>query len=189
MRKAVSVAVVAVALVSIPGAGSAAAASSWFHIEVREAEEDQKVEVNLLLGLVERAAGMIPRDLRHRGRVHIDGSRFDRHDLERLREAVAELGPGEATTLRIDRRDVEVSRSGSEIRLHAEAARRYQDDFEVRMPFEVMEAFLGDEEGELDLVAGLKALERHGRSGPIHVEDDDGSSRARIWIDDSPTPR
>ena len=184
MRRAVLV-----ALVLILGVGSEATASAWFHIEVRDIDDDERLEVNLPLGLVEKAAGMIPRNLRHRSRVRMYGSQFDRDDLERLREAVAELAPGEVTTVRLDRRDVEVSRSGSEIRLSAEAERRYEDDFEIRMPFDVMEAFLGDDENELDLVAGLKALRLHGGEGLIHVEDDDGTSRARIWIDDSPEPR
>ena len=119
------------------------------------------------MGLVELAAGMIPRNLRRRSRVHMYGSHFDRNDLERLREAVAGLAPGEVTTVRLDRRDVEVSRSGSEIRLSAEAERRCEDDFEIRMPFDVMEAFLGDDENELDLVAGLKALRLHGGEGRV----------------------
>jgi len=53
----------------------------------------------------------------------------------------------------------------------------------VRFPLAVVDALFSGEPGELDLLAAVEALSRHGQGGDL-VRVNDGDTKVRIWIDD-----
>lgn len=171
------------ALVLVLVASSGAAGERFFHLRV-VSDDGERVTINLPMRLVERGVAMAPRDLRWHGHVDLDCGRLDWEDLRALRDASRRLGPGQSVEVRLGRRRTEVSRQGSTVRIEAPARHWYEEDVEASVPFEVLDALVGGRRNELDLAAGLRALERHDAGWTLHVEDESGTTRARMWVDD-----
>ena len=68
-----------------------------------------------------------------------------------------------------------------------ERGRRSTEKVRVRMPLAVVDALVGDDAGELDLVAALKALGEYEGDPLVDIESDDSS--VRVWIDSSEVGR
>lgn len=163
----------------------AVASDLFLHIEVRDLDGESRAQINLPVGMVDKGLAMMPRSVRVDGQITVAGMRLSRSDLERLHGAVRGLRPGESDTLRMGGRRVEVSRRDGQVTLDVPARRPWQDDVRMRMPLPVLQALLGGAADTLDLAAGIHEMARH-EGGSIRIADRDGSSEARLWIDDRP---
>lgn len=163
----------------VAGAASAAAADRglWLHVRVDEAD-GAKVTVNLPLALIEKALPMIPGDAA--GRL-----RFDHHDIdgdvEDLRAIWAEVRASPDMTF------VTVEEDGEKVRVwkaagyvFVEVRERHGDgEVDVRLPVEVVDAFLAGD--EFDFQAAVRALVDHGGGDFVEVRDDE--DHVRVWVD------
>ena len=170
-------------LIPLLAAGPAAGESQWFHVEVHDRSDRERVEVHLPLGMVEKVLAMTPRRLRVGGFLTIDGVRFGGRDLAEMVDAARSLESGESTRIRVDFRRVEITRDGAAVHVRAPSRWWGQREVEVRMPLEVMAAFAGSRGRELDLVGGLEAMARHPEGGVVTVQDRAGTTEARLWVD------
>lgn len=171
----------ALCLLALP----ATAQQRFFHIEIEAQEDGEQVSINLPLGLVQKGIDLAPDSVRWRSHVHLAGGHFEWEDLRELRDVAQRLGSDGNTTVRIDRRQVQVTRQGNEVRIMVPARRWRADDVETTVPYAVLDALVSGQRYELDLAAALEALARHERGWTLRVEDRDGSTRARMWVDDS----
>jgi len=152
----------------------------WLHINVHEGTGG-RVNVNLPISVVEKAAALIPDDARHSGRLRLDHHDMSAAELRDLWRAVKD-GP-DATYVTVDERDgkVRVAKSGGYLLIRADdpAPRRSQVD--VRMPVAVVEALLAGSGDDLDVGAAVAALARQGEGELVTVNDD--KDTVRIWVD------
>ena len=109
---------------------------------------------------------------------------FDLEGLD-LRELVLAFRDGPDTDfVRIQERDesVRVAKEGDYLIILAEEDGLHdRETVNIRLPFPVLEALVGTDGEELDLLAGLQALREFEGEELVTVESDD--ERVRIWID------
>ncbi len=161
--------------------GAAGADSDlWLHVRVSE-RDDVKVAVNLPFRLLDRALPMIDVD------GHISENAVDignrRLSYSEMRELWLELRDGP------DMEFVTVEEKDESVRVWKEdgfffvRVRDRQDDVDVRMPLEVVDALLG-REGAFDFEAALRALAEQGEGELVTVQGGDES--VRVWVDRAP---
>lgn len=163
-------------------ATSLAAASSgrWLHVRVDEqGYGDSNVRVNIPLDLVEAILPTIQTDELSNGIIQLDDADLEGIDLPELLRALQDAPDADFVTVKEKDSTVRVSKEGGFLLVNAD------DDGEkvrVRMPLEVVDALIGSREGEIDLLAGLRALADYG-GDLVTVESDD--TTVRVWIDSS----
>lgn len=162
--------------------GVVSAGERWLHVRIQESGyDDDSISINVPLRMVEALVPKIEtRELRH-GRFRWNGDRpYDGIDLHELLLAVRDAPDSEFVTLRSRDESVRVAKENGLLLIHVDE--NHGDRVRVRVPIEVIEAMLDGNRGELDLVAGLRALAEHDIGDLVVVESDDNST-VRIWID------
>jgi len=159
----------------------------WLHVNVHEADGG-RVNVNLPMSVVAKAAAFLPDDAQHTGRVRLGDRDMSAADLREIWRAVKN-GP-DATYVTVDEKDgrVRVAKSGSYLLIRSDgtasrhSARGDQaSQVDVRIPVAVVEALLSAGGDQLDVGAAIQALARQGNGELVTVNGDDDT--VRIWID------
>jgi hypothetical protein len=172
-------AILACLAISCLAAGPVAAADErWFHVVVDGGgRHEERVRVNLPFSLVERVLPRIETKELRREEVSIGGSRLSREDVEAILAAARTAADGEPLAAdRLDE-DVRVSKEGEYLRVRANED---DDVADARVPLSVLDALYG-RKGELDLLAAVRALEKHADGVAVTLEE--SGSTVRIWID------
>ena len=167
-------------------------ADKWLHVRVIEdGEKGESVRVNVPLSLAEAILPALKvRDRIDGGRVKIRHGHhdFDEIDFRAAFEAVKKAPDGEFVTVQKGRdEEVKVSKQGGYLLVTVrDENTRYKGDkraerVDVKVPMTVAEALFGGQKDELDLLAAVRALARHGDTQLVAVED--GRTTVRVWVD------
>lgn len=160
----------------------------WLHVRVIESgESGETVRVNVPLALAEAILPSIK--VRHldKGKVKIQ-DHFRNHiedvDFRAILDAVKKAQDGEFVTVESRKDNVRVAKRGGymivEVReLDKDGKQREKAD--IKVPMTVVEALLSGGEDELDILAAIRALSRHGDTELVSVED--SKTTVRVWID------
>ncbi len=157
--------------------GVATASDLWLHVKVLE-HQGAKVTVNLPIALVEKASAFMPK--KHMRHIRFDHGHLDA-DVEDLRELWQEVrnSPDMTfVTVEEDHENVRVWKQSGY--LYVEVRDGDDEQVDVKVPLEVVDAFLSGE--EVDFRAAVQALVDHGQGQFVEVRDDDDS--VRVWVDD-----
>ena len=178
-----------IGLLSVPFAG---AADKWLHVRVDEGGEHgkgEKVSVNIPLSVVSRMLPLISVDELQHGKLNLDvGDDLEGIDLGELADALRDSPDADFVTVESDDETVRIRKEGDFIIVRAEErGRRSNETVRVRMPLAVVDALVGDDPHELDLVAALDALGEYDGDPLVDIQSDDSS--VRVWIDSSDTGR
>ncbi len=157
---------------------SQAGEEQWLHVRVTDG--DEKVSVNLPLDLIESVLEHVDCDEFSGGAVHIEDQEFDKKLLSSIVDAAKKSKDGNFVVVESDDEQIRVRKQGQEIRVEVEEG---DESVLVRIPLKVAEALMGGGEDELDLVAGLRELSKHGGSTLVTVEGD--GEQVRVWVDSS----
>jgi len=185
MRRATAVLAAGI-LAAAGGMAWARPADLWLHIRVEErAGRPETVRVNVPLTLLESVAPVLEDmdvDMDH---LRINDKDVDAAQMRRILEAVRKSSDAELVTIESMEDHIVVSKSGEVLLVTV----RDDDDkrAEIRIPIAVMDALLSAPDGRLNIVAAVKALGERGRGELVAVTD--GTSRVRIWIDDTSASR
>lgn len=171
------------------------ASDQWLHIRVEEGEHgEEKVNVNIPLGVIEAMLPMISVDELDRGKISLGDVDLDEIDIDdfdmdgiNLRELVLAFADGpDADFVRIKERDesVRVAKEGDYLIVLVEEEGRYRPEtVNIRLPFPVLEAMVQADDETIDLIAGMRALREFEGEELVRIESDD--ELVRIWIDSS----
>jgi len=165
--------------------GVALASDQWLHVRVEEhGRGAERVHLNIPLSVVEAMLPHLEIDDLDRGTLRVDPSDLDLDGLD-LKEIVTAMSEGpdaDYVTVNKDDEHVRVSKKGGYVVVVAEDRGCCGNErVNVRIPLAVVDALVGDGRGELDLLAGLRALSAFEGEELVKVESDDES--IRIWID------
>jgi len=164
-------------------AGPALAGERWLHVRVEGYDRASDwVNVNVPLSMVEALLPAIETDEFRGGRVRIDDMDIEGFDLIQMLEALREAPDAEFVTVRSDDELIRVAKENGFLKVTVDG---HRERVRVMMPMEVVEALIGTGNGELDILAALRALGDHYDGDLVTVEGDDGT--VRIWIDDNDT--
>ena len=155
----------------------------WLHVRVDNQEaKGELVRINLPLSFAEKVLPTIKHDKLRNGKITVDQA--NGVDLRALLEAVRTTKDGEFITVQGTTGDVRVAKQGGYLLVHArENKDGSKKRVEVRVPLTVVDALLSAGNNELDLVAGLRALQ--GDTELVTVKDE--KSTVRIWLDSRST--
>jgi hypothetical protein len=187
MLKTHRIVLITLALAVIAGP---AMADSWLHVRVEDRGPDgEQVEVNIPLTVVEAVLPSITIDDLHKGHFDLDDLDLGDADLDGLdlRAILTELRDSpdmNFVTVRSDDESVRVAKEGDYLIVRVEE--RSANDTEnvrVTIPLKVVEALIQNDDNDLDLIAGLRALSEFEGEDLVRVESDDET--IRVWIDSS----
>jgi len=162
----------------------AGTAGRWLHIRVTDTGGyGENVNVNVPLDMIAAFLPMIETDEMRGGKIRIDSDWADEDfrgiDLRKVLEALRDSPDTDFVTVRSNDENVRVSKEGGFIHVLAED-RNDSERVRVKVPLAVMEALIGNDPYELDLMAALDALADF-EGDLVTVESDD--EHVRIWID------
>jgi hypothetical protein len=159
----------------------AAKEDPWLHVAIDGGSDAERVRVNLPLSFVEVVLPRIEagelRDELGRDGIRIGGSELSREDVAAILAAARTAPDGQI--LAADRLDesVRIAKQGDVLTVRAQED---EEIVEARIPLSVLEALFSGED-DLDLLAAVRALEKHAEG--VRVEVEGGGETVRVWID------
>ncbi len=191
-----AVAALAIALLSAAAASAQSTAATqdrWLHVRVTESgEKNENVRVNLPLALAEAILPTLKINHLDGGRVKIDHHhRIHDVDFRAIWEAVRKSPDGEFVTVQSTKDNVRVAKQAGYMIVHVteekDATNKDPETrVDVKVPLTVVEALMsGANKDELDLLAGIRALAKHGDAELVTVKD--RKTTVRVWVDSKST--
>jgi hypothetical protein len=150
----------------------------------------ERVNVNIPLSVVEQMLPLISVDELQQGKLLLDEVDDDLEgiDLRELAAALRDAPDADFVTVESDDEHVRIAKEGEFLVVRAEDRGRHSgESVRVRVPLAVVDALVGGDPHELDLVAALRVLGEYEGDPLVDVESDDSS--VRIWIDSSENGR
>jgi hypothetical protein len=187
-RQWLACAILGCLLLVVPAAG---AAEKWLHVRVVEDGGDgETVNVNIPLSLVERMLPLISVDELQAGKLRLDAldEELGQIDLRELAAALRDAPDADYLTIQGKDEKLRVAKEGEFLVINAdERGRGSAETVRVRIPLAVVDAMVGSDPNELDLVAALQVLSEYDDAPLVDVQSDDSS--VQVWIDSSETGR
>ena len=160
----------------------AAPQERWLHVKVEERSgKGEVVKVNVPLSLAEKLLPLIDSDDLKGGKVKIHGCHHGDIDLPGILAAVRDAQDGEYVTVEGGDEDVRVAKQNGLLLITVRGKRGDHEKVEVRVPMSIAESISGAENGEIDLLSMIRALQAHGDMQLVSVESD--HETVGVWID------
>lgn len=167
----------------------------WLHVRVVENNGDgETVRVNVPLALAEAILPTIKLNKMHGGRLKFHGHHdWDNNiDFRAAFDAVKNAPDGEFVSVHKGKNEeVRVSKEKGYLLVAVRDDKTRRDGtkrvekVDVKVPMSVAEALFSGPKDELDVLAAIRALARHGDMQLVAVED--GKTTVRVWIDSKNT--
>jgi hypothetical protein len=183
---------------------SGSTADRWLHVRVvddgKDGDKGETVRVNVPLALAEAILPAIKVDRLTNGKVRIDHHhKIEEIDLRAIYDAVRNSPDGEFVTVQSTRENVRVAKQGGYLLVNVtenerparstkegeKVSARAEKKVDVKVPISVVEALLSGGTNELDILAAVRALARHGDHELVSVRD--GRQTVRVWVDSRST--
>ena len=159
---------------------SLASADRWLHVRVVEnGSHGENVSVNIPLQLVEAILPSIQTDEFRHGRLHWQPEEIEGIDLHAVLKALRDAPDAEYVTVEGDDEKVRIAKEDGMLVIRAEE--KGGERVRVTLPLSIVDAMIGEDPHEIDLIAGLRALADYTEGDLVTVESDD--THVRIWID------
>ena len=157
----------------------------YLHVRVNNPMTHESVRVNVPLSLAEAVIPAIDHNQLHKGKVrlgHIDANGVN---LKQLMEALKTAPEGEFVTVQENEEDVRVAKEHNQLVVHVvdKGQKKAKENVDVTIPWSVAQALASniDDDNQLNIVAGIKALEEAGDVTLVSVAD--GDETVRVWVD------
>jgi len=159
----------------------------WLHVRVESVEgKGELVRVNMPLSLAEKLLPAVRNERLRDGKITIGDSRMNGVDLRAVLEAVRTTRDGEFVTVQSNDNDVKVVKKDGYLYVHAREKNDAKDTrVEIKVPMIVVDALLSSGTNELDVLAAVRALSKHGDAELVTVKDN--KQTVRIWLDSKNT--
>jgi hypothetical protein len=175
-------------------ATSVVAASNvrYLHVRVSNPANHELVRVNLPLTLAEKVIPAINHGELRDGKVHISNFTADNVNVRAILNALKTAPEGEFVTVQDSgpnsNEDVRVAKEHGQLVVHVidKNSTSNKENVEVTIPMEVAQALISNtSENQLNIEAGIKALENVGDTTLVRVSDRD--ENLRVWVDSHST--
>jgi hypothetical protein len=187
--KRILVELTALLVIAAMAAPTVRAQERYLHVRVVEAgERGETVRVNLPLALAEAVLPAIKVNQLQNGKLRVHHAHIEDVDLHAILDAVRKAKDGEFVTVDSTRENVRVAKQAGyllvEVREQDKDGKE-RNKVDVKLPLTVMEALLSGGKDELDLLAAIRALAKHGDADLVSVKD--RNTTVRIWVDTKST--
>ena len=159
----------------------------WLHVRVDSLDgKGELVRVNMPLSLAEKLLPAVRNERLRDGKVTINSAEVNGVDLRAVLEAVRTTRDGEFVTVQSNDADVKVAKKEGYLYVNARDNKGAKNTrVEIKVPMTVVDALLSSGTNELDLVAAVRALSKHGDAELVTVKDE--KNTVRIWLDSKNT--
>lgn len=165
-------------LILCTGLAHAASDGRWLHVRVQGNDNDgERVSVNIPLSVVQAILPAIETNEFRGGRIQLHNGEIEGVDLHEILKAFRESPDADFVTVDGGDEQVRVSKERGFLLVNVDGD---DERVRIRLPLDVVEALLGENDDELDLIAALNVLADHG-GDLVTVESDNES--IRVWID------
>ena len=174
--------------IGVPAAGAQSTQPErWLHVSVDSVDgKGEMVRVNMPLSLAEKLLPAVHNERLRDGKVTINTSEVNGVDLRAVLDAVRATRDGEFVTVQNKDTDVKVSKKEGYLYIYArENKNEKKTRVEIKVPMTVVDALVSSGTNELDVLAAVRALGKHGDSELVVVKDD--KNTVRIWLDSKNT--
>jgi len=203
LKAVLSVALLMALAISVPATAAAQAAQTtqperWLHVRVESVDGKgelvrvnmplslELVRVNMPLSLAEKLLPAVRNERLRDGKITINESRMNGVDLRAVLEAVRTTRDGEFVTVQSNDGEVRVAKKEGYLYVNARENKKDKNtQVEIKVPMTVVDALLSSGTNELDLVAAVRALGKHGDSELVVVKDN--KNTVRVWLDSKNT--
>ena|ERR1700683_1451396 len=164
--------------------------AKYLHVRVNQADDDEKVSVNVPLSLAEKILPAIHHGELHDGKVKIGHDEMSSADVKQILAAVADAPDGEFVTIQKKDEEVRVAKQKGNLIVHVVDMSKVgknkdskgAEKVEVTVPLSVVNALVSSsDKDELNIGAALRALSDAGDSLMVVVHD--ATNDVRVWVD------
>ena len=158
----------------------------WLHVRVRNTTaQAQGIVINLPLSLVEKTLRAASADELQAGTLNMHKAGSEALDLRALLEALHTTGNYEFR-MQSPKETVQAVKVGDRMVIKIRENREAHRKVDITIPVAVLDALLSGPRGQLDLVAGVRALNAYGNGDLVAAED--AVETVRVWVDSQSTP-
>jgi hypothetical protein len=159
----------------------AASATRYLHVKVTNPTSHELVRVNVPLTLAEKIIPSINHGELRDGKIHIGNMNADNVNVRAILDALKTAPEGEFVTVQNAGDDVRVAKERGQVVVHV-IDKNSKENVDVTVPWDVVEALVSDTpENQLNIEAGIKALQNVGDTTLVRVSGSD--ENVRVWID------
>jgi hypothetical protein len=158
-----------------------AQSSHWLHVAVDTGAAGEQVKVNVPLKLVETVLPMIEEQELIKGKVKFDELPLTVPQMREIWQTLKAEGDFEIASVQEADMDLRIFMEGDY--LYIRSAEDAEQNVQVTLPSQVVDALLGGERDELDLMAAAKALASTDTEELVRIRD--GEETVRVWVDAS----
>lgn len=168
-----------------------AQAEKWLHVRVNEGEDGETVRVNVPLALAEAILPSIKVKHFEGGKVRLEEhmrAHIEDVDIRAILEAVKNAQDGEFVTVESKKDNVRVAKKAGYLLVEVremDKDGKEREKVDVKMPMTVVDALLSGGKDELDILAAVRALAKHGDTELVTVQDN--KTTVRVWVDSKNT--
>ncbi|MBO0912512.1 MAG: hypothetical protein J2P13_12035 [Acidobacteria bacterium] len=169
----------------LSGMARTAPVTRYLHVRVTNRARHELVRVNVPLALAEKVIPAIKDGRLRDGKISIGDRSLDHIDIHAILDALKTAPEGEFVTVEDAADKVRVAKERGELVVHVED-RNGSGNVEVTIPWNVAEALVsGTDQDQLNVEAGIKALENSSDTTLVRVSDRE--EQVRVWIDSRTT--
>jgi hypothetical protein len=172
--------ILAATAILVAAAAFGAEPTRWLNVHVNAVEDQTEVELHLPFALVATALESVHGHGLEGGKVHLCHSDVD-VDWEAILAEVRRSPDGLAVKVKETEGSVVVTKQGGIVLITVDEVDGEATHVEVRVPEQLLDAFVVDENDRLDLKALVGALERFGTGELVRVTAPDAN--VRIWVE------
>jgi hypothetical protein len=170
--------------IAVMQTGALAADDYWLHVRISEDEHGgEQIKINMPIRLVETMLPMIETPELREGRIKIEDSEFTGDDLRKIWQALRDSDDGEFLTIETNDESVRVAKEDGLLKIEMRDLDDEGNFADIQIPLKVVDALLSGDDDELDLLAGLQALQKPGHEIRVTINDDHAA--VLIWVDES----
>ena len=163
----------------------AAPPDQWIHVRVvNTGDKGETVRINVPMSFAEAVLPAICAEKLNHGKVKF-GEKIDDIDLRAVFQAVRDSPDNEFVTVEKQDESVRVAKAGGNllVKVRQKHAGKNADNqnVDIKVPLTVVQALLSGSKGELDVLAGIRALSAQGNMELVTVNGQ--SETVRIWTD------
>ena len=176
------VAALVLVIVAIVGAQNAPP-ERWLHVRVDDTSENgEMVRVNLPLSVAEKVLPAVKAHKLENGKIKLRDLRVNDVDVRAILDAVRNSADGEFVTVESKRDKVRVAKKGGYLLVNVREERTDRTEtVDIKIPMAIVDAMLSGAPDEIDLLAGLRALQAHADTELVTVKE--RTQTVRIWVD------
>lgn len=180
MKKALNLLALALLIGSLSSPLVAQKKDPWFHVEVKENKtEPEYVKVNLPMSMVDVALNVMQDKKFNKGHFKLPTDEVSIADMRKIWSELRKAEKAEFVTVEKKNETVRVAKDGNYVTIKVTENQKQKVDLKV--PVAVVDALLAGSGEELDIKAGLAAMQKQNVGEILTINDND--THVRVWID------